>query len=61
MSPEKHPHTTHRHPDDWDEPVEIPEINREIARILVPFDGSAGSERGLPTRSSSRRSRRPRS
>jgi len=47
MSPEKHPHTTHRHPDDWDEPVEVPEINREISRILVPFDGSAGAERGL--------------
>jgi nucleotide-binding universal stress UspA family protein len=47
MSPDKRPHSTHRHPDDWDEPVEIPEINREIGRILVPFDGSAGSERGL--------------
>ena len=40
-------HQTHRHPDDWDEPVEIPEINHDISAILVPFDGSAGSERGL--------------
>lgn len=47
MSPDKHPHTTHQHPPDWDEPVEIPDINREVGRVLVPFDGSAGSERGL--------------
>jgi nucleotide-binding universal stress UspA family protein len=47
MSAERTTHQTHRHPDDWDEPVEVPEINRDISSILVPFDGSAGAERGL--------------
>jgi nucleotide-binding universal stress UspA family protein len=40
-------HTTHQHPADWDEPVAIPEIGSDVSSILVPFDGSAGSERGL--------------
>ena len=30
-----------------DEPLEIAEIERSIGRVLVPVDGSAGSERGL--------------
>ena len=64
MSPDKQPHVTHRHPDDSDEPVEIPEINREIGRILVPFDGSTvrrARSAGSRTRSSSPGSRGPRS
>ncbi len=33
-------------PDDWDEPVMLPEI-RSIQRVLVPFDGSHCAERAL--------------
>ena len=32
---------------DDEEPLEIPPIGRPIGRILVPVDGSAGSERGM--------------
>ena len=32
---------------DDEEPLEIPAIDRTIERILVPVDGSAGSERGM--------------
>lgn len=35
-----------RHPDDWDEPVEIPEAPKP-RKILVPFDGSHTAERAL--------------
>jgi nucleotide-binding universal stress UspA family protein len=31
---------------DWEEPLRIPEVGR-IEKILVPVDGSPGSERGL--------------
>ena len=34
-------------PDDWDEPVVIPEVKRDLDRILVPFDGSHAAERAL--------------
>jgi len=32
---------------DWDEPLRIPEISGTVETILVPVDGSPGSERGL--------------
>ena len=30
-----------------DEPLEIPEIGRGVERVLIPVDGSPGSERGM--------------
>ena len=30
-----------------EEPLEIPELERDVERVLVPVDGSSGSERGL--------------
>jgi nucleotide-binding universal stress UspA family protein len=47
VTDERSPHVTHQHPDDWEEPVEIPDVPRDFQRVLLPFDGSAGSERGL--------------
>ena len=32
---------------EWDEPLRMPEVDQNIATILVPIDGSPGSERGL--------------
>jgi nucleotide-binding universal stress UspA family protein len=32
---------------DWDEPLRLPELKATVDTILVPVDGSAGSERGL--------------
>jgi nucleotide-binding universal stress UspA family protein len=40
-------HQTHHHPEDWDEPVEIPEVRGDLERIVVAFDGSDNSERAL--------------
>jgi nucleotide-binding universal stress UspA family protein len=34
-------------PDNWDEPVVIPEISGDVKLIMVPFDGSTHSEMGL--------------
>jgi nucleotide-binding universal stress UspA family protein len=45
-SPTRH-HTTHQHPVDWAEPLVIPDVKRQVDTILVPVDGSPGSERGL--------------
>jgi nucleotide-binding universal stress UspA family protein len=47
VTDKRSPHVTHQHPDDWEEPVEIPDVPRDFQRVLLPFDGSAGSERGL--------------
>jgi nucleotide-binding universal stress UspA family protein len=34
-------------PADWDSPVEIPEVETSLEKILVPFDGSRAAERAL--------------
>jgi nucleotide-binding universal stress UspA family protein len=34
-------------PDDWDDPVRIPEVETTVAKILVPLDGSHAAERAL--------------
>ncbi|HLF42388.1 MAG TPA: universal stress protein [Acidimicrobiia bacterium] len=34
-------------PADWDGPVEIPEVDTSLERIVVPFDGSKAAERAL--------------
>lgn len=33
-------------PDDWDEPVVVPDVD-ELTTVVVPFDGSHSSERAL--------------
>jgi nucleotide-binding universal stress UspA family protein len=38
--------TTLARPDDWDDPVRLPDVNTP-RRILVPFDGSHNAERAL--------------
>jgi nucleotide-binding universal stress UspA family protein len=34
-------------PADWDAPVEIPEVDTSLEKIVVPFDGSKAAERAL--------------
>ncbi len=34
-------------PDNWDEPVRVPNIGDRMDRIMVPFDGSSHGEVGL--------------
>lgn len=34
-------------PSDWDLPVEIPDVDTSLQKILVPFDGSKAAERAL--------------
>jgi nucleotide-binding universal stress UspA family protein len=34
-------------PDNWDQPVAIPDIENDLKLIMVPFDGSTHSEMGL--------------
>lgn len=34
-------------PADWDAPVEIPEVDTSLQKLLVPFDGSKAAERAL--------------
>jgi nucleotide-binding universal stress UspA family protein len=34
-------------PADWDSPVEIPEVETSLEKIVVPFDGSKAAERAL--------------
>lgn len=35
------------HPQDWDQPVQLPAVDAKFADILVPFDGSHSSELAL--------------
>jgi nucleotide-binding universal stress UspA family protein len=40
---------TNRHTEDWnwEEPLQIPDVKDAVEKILVPVDGSPGSEKGL--------------
>jgi nucleotide-binding universal stress UspA family protein len=39
--------TSHEDSAESEEPLEIPKLEGDVRRVLVPVDGSAGSERGL--------------
>ena len=47
MSDEKTPHGGHADAHGDEEPLRIPELTGDVRRVLVPVDGSSGSERGL--------------